>query len=50
MNLMDNSYCLHEGLVSDVWYAKEYLYGTVDFIPDPFDHARLEEDEIYTWT
>ena len=40
---------LHEDLIHDVWYEKEYLYGTIDFIADAFDPTRLKEDEIYTW-
>ena len=49
MNFMDDNDGLHEYLIRDVWYEKEYLYGTVDFIPDAFDPTRLKEDEIYTW-
>ena len=45
MNLKDDDR-LHEDLVSDVWYAKEDLYGVAKFIIDPI---RLEEDENYTW-
>ena len=48
MNFMDNNDGLHEDLVSDVWYAKEDLYGTMIFILDAFHPTRLKEDESYT--
>ena len=50
MDFKENDDGLYEDRVSDVWIAKEYLYGILEFIIGTFDPTILEEDEIYTWT